>query len=384
MNALPLTEYRNLKNNGYFGNNFAEVSILKYIDFYDSLHSNVYICPKCMKHGYHSIFHQSTLFEYCFIHRRIKLQKTAYPYALSAYYEQKLNSFDQYIDITVENIVKNNPLHKKLNEINDILCFEHNFTKYHFLSFKNNNDKLTTYNNLAKQFIKNKLFGENKICPIIEIFKIKKNDIFRESSKILQILSKETSEAKYYISYSDELLYTRSFKEFSGYMLEYFIKHYIDTTCIGFENYVRISNNIRDYAVRCVDVDIAARVIIFNVLISNYNNYGLKKYCFLERFDRFWQGRAVDPLFDINLSSYITPLTYRYYQTCSKDGIKYKSEILTFVLLKDIIEQTTTNYIKTISKANKHDNPKTLNITTIPQYIIEESADEFTIYRANY
>ena len=336
-----------------------------------------------MKHVYHSIFHQSTLFKYCFIHKRTKLQKTVYPYALSAYYTQKSNFFDEYADITVENIVKNNPLHEKIDVINNILHFEQNSTKYHFLGFRNNNS-LITYNNIAKQFFKNRLFGENKICPIIEIYKIKKNKVFLESSKILELLSKDTSEAKYYISYSDKLLYTRSYKESSGYMLEYIIKQYIDTTCIGFENFARISNDIKEYKVHWKDVGIAAKIIIFNVLISNYNTEGLKKYHFIDMFDKFWQGRAVAPLNDINISSYVIPLSYCYYQTCSDYGIKFKSEILTFVILNDLIDQTTINFMKKFSKTSNYNTPDGVDIITIPQYIIEESAEEFTIYRAEY
>ena len=186
LNGLNIREYKHYKNKIYKPPTTYNIAMLRDIYFSRSLHKYVHVCPKCIKYGYHSVFHQSSLFSHCFIHKHKKLQETKYPYGLTDYYNNRINFYTINTDITIENIVKNKVL---LNEINNISTnIKLNDTKtYHLLDFA---DNITTlyYDEEIRRFLLHKIFGYKNYSQILEIFRIKKEDIFKTSSDILKAI----------------------------------------------------------------------------------------------------------------------------------------------------------------------------------------------------
>jgi len=76
-----------------------------------------------------------------------------------------------------------------------------------------------------------------------------------------------------------------------------------------------------------------------------------------------------------------------HYDGITEENIKQRNDILTYVILKDLLTVLVcelNNVLKasnnTIKVFEKEEIPK----LTVPQYIIEDTSDEIIIYRSNY
>ena len=74
----------------------------------------VYICPICIINGYHSIFHQWNIFKNCFIHLKTTLIKTDYEFQYPKYDSGRQDFYEQQSNVTVETIVQNHNIRKKI------------------------------------------------------------------------------------------------------------------------------------------------------------------------------------------------------------------------------------------------------------------------------
>ena len=222
LNGLNIREYRQHKNriNRYTTNN--DIGKFSHIDFTMSLDTHVHICPECIKHGYHSIFHQSSLFTHCFIHKHIKLQKTNYPYGLTNYYNNRINFYAATPDITVENIVKNQILLSKINNIYKSIKFN-NAEKYYLLNFSDERYPLL-YDEEIRKFLLHKIFGYKNYSSIIEIFRIKKEDIFKASLDILKAIKFDVyNDMDIGIKSEENCLYTYHDNDTTSFLFEYIL-----------------------------------------------------------------------------------------------------------------------------------------------------------------
>ena len=211
------------------------------------------------------------------------------------------------------------------------------------------------------------VFGLKTDVSINTIFKIKKHEIFKVSSDI--ILN---------ISNTEEDNITCYGKDITGYMFEYMMTQYINNTCGGMRGYIDICNAIRMNRSSKLDTIIILNILVYNILLEGFNSEKPKKYNYIKRFDTGWQGRGLNFLYGIDVATKIAEIPFYHYKLCSVHGIKYKSEILAYIILNDLIEQT----VERLSKLEKTDDVDvTQMIIRIPQYIIEETQEDFIIHR---
>ncbi len=163
-----------------------------------------------------------------------------------------------------------------------------------------------------------------------------------------------------------------------SYMLEYFLTNYINDCCGGINGYIDICNDVRMNRAINLDTMIVLNVLAYNAMVEGFNSEKLKKYNYIKRFDTGWKGRSLNYLYGIDIATKIAEILFYHYEICGMHGIKYKSEILAYVILKDLIDQM----VERLSKPEITDAIKGSNvIIRIPQYIIEETSDEFIVHR---
>lgn len=163
----------NIEKNNYLDSNLSNIKI-KQFNIKDD---KIKICPICMRYGYHSYFHNSSLVYNCFIHSSKKLIELS-----KDDIQQSNTGIYAFSDVTVENIVNAynilNPLisrftkHQNKIDLLHIICRTYNQTKPH--------DSSTII--IQEYYFGNKKINNNSNYKILK--KISSKEIFTKNEEI--------------------------------------------------------------------------------------------------------------------------------------------------------------------------------------------------------
>lgn len=196
--------------------NFLKINYLHHFKPLEKLAGNnlsflfekkVQICPKCIRYGYHSYFHQLCFRDgYCFIHSNEKLVQTEIPYYIS--YSEDGYFFD------------NDIIHKYLLPSQDIiynLLVEKNFKFPDIVHWGDNICNLKIYNFNPTNFIFTKISLQH-LCHDI-------NNLFKEEKIVygteIYSIDKETAQKKWESYHFNESLYDIPYEMYHNWFADY-------------------------------------------------------------------------------------------------------------------------------------------------------------------
>lgn len=365
----------------------------------------VYICPICIINGYHSIFHQWNIFKNCFIHLKTTLIKTDYEFQYPKYDSGRQDFYEQQSNVTVETIVQNHNIRKKilkavkpLSEVN---------SKYSVFDFTDGISSCNGYYDSVKKFILKNIFQisveSSKKC----ILAIKKENILDETSKLLYLTYCEVWNYFFLYNKNHEMVTSNTLDEYTSKSLCYVENKALYTTYPTVDATALCMKNIVYKFIdhKCGNLDMfydycselwrnpSSRQLrtyshkeIYAGILSIYAMTGINDPAyFLELWDK-WKTREFYCQFSLNILSDLHKVT-NWYHTYENSGLLVlKSYILSFTILQDLF-YTLNQYILYKIDAGEidlmdenilHRNHK----IKAPQYIIEEDEKHIVkIYR---
>ena len=176
-------------------------------------------------------------------------------------------------------------------------------------------------------------------------------------------------------------MYTAHYTDVTESMLVYLIQKFVMEECSGEGMYAKICNELKDEKLNKQNSSIYTKVLIINALINNVKALSLREYHYI------WSHVNYKTFFELNLYDISEKVTFKYIKKCPEKSIKYKSDILTYVILKDMIDQLVceiNNKLMISGQPPKEFNRNEMPQLAVPQYLIEEEKDQIIIFRATH
>lgn len=318
---------------------------------------DLYYCPKCMKYGYHSIFHQLNFMNKCFIHKEQSLiaangQKYSLLFSQREPYEG-LEGFPNTKDITLYK----DSLLSEINEMKfelpeSIKIIDPNYEKYNY-------PVLSKLHSSTKKLMCSLMFGNNTIKPI-HVVSIKEND--KQFENLIEY-------------------YNRTYRYvFDGYVRRHPKFYYPSVYLAIYDHVKKLMNNISEYKIHELSANLRYNK---NILYNEEDKYisfltSSAFLCSLED-EHFYKLKSVweydnnykNMSFYVNLSNLETEII-------SHDSLKYHYiYTLVFRRIADIVY----NQIQEQFYLAYGYNPLWYEYDLkIPQYVITLADDIFKIY----
>ena len=371
--------------------------------FMNMLKSQVYICPLCIKSGYHSVFHQYKVLKHCFIHSSTLLKKTRYEYIFPKYNSEKQDFYEKQAGIRVENIIHNEKILRLITE--KIRFIEAKMEKCILCDFKKGMDNCNTYTDSTCRFILGNIFDLKCEQTGIEIYSIPKVEIFKASSDILYKERYFESlchfKMKLFVDYSEkdieevvqsslkyiveDGLYVKYNKDISSLCVKNIVNKFISEECGGINEYLNYCNELLA-SDKYLENRKKSHISQYAKILAIYAITGsCQPEYFLSLGDN-WSYISNICRFRLNIMFDMNRINNFYVKGSNKFRFKYTSDILCYVVIHDLFYNTSKELEKmlinnSINITDKYILYRDYDIN-IPQYIIDGSSDSIKIYRS--
>lgn len=379
-------------------NNCIEEKLKRYSD-----KKRIYICPVCIKHGYHSWIHQKTIFNHCYVHTNTKLEETRYFY-MPTYFRTGLHYSYADFDLSVEDIVSNDELRNEINlAINRMEKLNFKYRLFKFDSDKRDDNICSQALNL----ILNKDFGIESNDTGEMIYAIRKDEIFSNSSQYLKnmyyqafqfqrkLFNIQNISADEYIKaaktcspYNRELgLHTSIRQDTSPIIIRNIISEFISKYCGSLEKYIVYTDELkhpRDLSNRARKRYYSHR-FIYSRILTIYTMVNSADSLYFKDLINGWHPRH-DSFYapSIDVPTVIDQVNKVFF--VHVDWNEYiSSECITDIICRDIFELISSQILVRIeSKRIDIMKDSILSeelILDFPQYIVTEEENKIKIYR---